>query len=85
MHADSALHVTVAGNGRQHALGVGRAVDQWKARWPAGGDVARRRYVAWLQKTFDSLACEFPGCVAFGSLVRVQASRTRTGWYGVPM
>ena len=30
----------------------------------------------WLQAAFDSLACEFPGRVAYGWLVRAQASRT---------
>ena len=73
---NDAVRVTVAGSSGQHSLGSVLAVGQWKARWPAGGDAARRRYVVWLQTAFDALAREFPGRVKYGWLERSQASTT---------
>jgi hypothetical protein len=76
LHANASMRVTIAGKHGRHALGVDLAVGQWQACWCVGGDAARRRFVQWLQAAFDSLACEFPGRVAYGWLVRAQASRT---------
>ena len=76
LRANSAVRVTVAGHGGRHSLGVDLAVGQSNARWPASGDAARRRYVAWLQQAFDALGREFPRRVEFGWLDRAQASRT---------
>ena len=74
---DAPTHrVTIAGVDGRHSLAQGQytAVAQWRQQWPAGGDEARRHFVAQVQLLCDALATQFASPVRFGYLQRDQAS-----------